>query len=337
MEREQTDTVVQSTVPIGWVSLLILATSFLLIQPTGNLVAYLPFIVSVFVLGMPHGAVDHLVPRYLTDTNTKYSVLVIVILYAVLGIAYTLLWFVQPFASLLLFILLTILHWGQGDNYVYSVGYNSEYASNKIGLVSGVLLKGSLPMLLPYIFHEKEYIDVVNSIVSLFDPTSSAYEILQMDSTMVAVTAFFTIITAIYFLNALRYGVTKSFKLDSFEVAFLVVFFYAMPPVYAIGTYFCFWHATRHIGRLMNADDKKTESGQNVGKLIKRFIYVSTPMTVGGIILFIVIAVITDASLMNYQEFLSSYLIAISVMTLPHFVVVSWMDKKQRVYEFVSL
>ena len=337
MGRMQTESVVQSTVLIGWVSLFILAVLFLLIQPKGDLISYLPFIVSVLILGMPHGAVDHLVPRYLTSTDTKSSVLLIVLLYAVLGITYILLWFARPFTALLLFIILTTLHWGQGDNYVYSIGYNSEYVSNKIGLVFGVLLKGSIPMLLPYIFHKEEYINVVSSIISLFNPETSAYKLLQINSTMTAVTIFLTLTTVIYFLNALRYGLSKSLKIDTFEVVFLLVFFYAIPPVYAIGTYFCFWHSIRHIGRLMNADDKIGLSDKSTGKLMKRFVYVSIPMTIGGIVLFIIFAVVTDASLLKYRDFLSAYLIAISVMTLPHFVVVSWMDKKQDVYELISL
>lgn len=328
-----TSSIFRYVLPAGWVSLSILSISFILIQPVDGFILYLPFILSVLFLGMPHGAVDHLIPRYLSDTSTRESIALIVALYAFLGGLYTILWFIYPFACLILFILLTILHWGQGDNYVYSVLCDQEYIRNKAGLLSGVLLKGSIPMLLPYLFHRERYADIVSSIVSLFDSKTMVDQILLSSSSATVVSIFMILIATVYFVNALNYGVSKLVVVDAFEVLFLTVFFYVAPPVYAIGVYFCFWHSIRHIARLLDADDKI--DSDSLYQLSKRFVYVSTPMTIGGIALFATVAVVTDASLASYDQFLSSYLIAISVMTLPHFVVVSWMDKKQSVYDSV--
>lgn len=41
---------------------------------------------------------------------------------------------------------------------------------------------------------------------------------------------------------------------DAFEIVLLAAFFALVPPVLAVGLYFCLWHSVRHVGRLMLLD-----------------------------------------------------------------------------------
>ena len=66
-------------------------------------VQLVPFAVSILVFGLPHGALDHLVPARLRgDGRVLRSVAVVVALYAVLGVATAALWLVAPLAGMLL-------------------------------------------------------------------------------------------------------------------------------------------------------------------------------------------------------------------------------------------
>ena len=46
----------------------------------------------------------------------------------------------------------------------------------------------------------------------------------------------------------------RAWRRDILEVALLIVVFATVEPLLAIGLYFCFWHSTRHIARLILID-----------------------------------------------------------------------------------
>ncbi|MBA3953021.1 MAG: hypothetical protein H0X57_14230, partial [Rubrobacter sp.] len=79
-------------------------------------IQYLPFAASLVLFGLPHGAVDHLVPSRLAGRDADgRSVLAVVLLYVVLSSLCLALWFVAPVAAFVLFVCVTVFHWGAGD------------------------------------------------------------------------------------------------------------------------------------------------------------------------------------------------------------------------------
>lgn len=128
-------------------------------------VQYVPFAASLILFGLPHGAADHLVPGRLTGQGPGAgSVAGVVALYLALGGAYLALWTVTPLLSFVLFILVTWFHWGQGDLY-------SSRALIGVGglpVITGLLVRGGLPMLVPLLAFPEVYAGVGQSLVGLF-------------------------------------------------------------------------------------------------------------------------------------------------------------------------
>lgn len=318
---------------IGWIIIPVCILSSPILSGADGLFLYLPFALSVIFLGIPHGAVDHLVPRYISEKyNTKKSIYLIILLYLITGTAYAATWFVLPSMSLALFIFLTILHWGQGDTYVVSKVFSASYLQNRnASILLSVLIRGSLPMILPYIFYKDRYLEVMHEIVSIFSEASGVFSPMESDISVYISTTIFVVMFLLYLFLALNSrSDLRTILLDISEILILVVFFYSLPPVVSIGIYFCFWHSCRHIGRLLDSDDVLQEYDLLIGS--RRFIKISTPMTIGGILLIGIVWVLAGQPISINDQLLGVYLVGIAVMTLPHFVVVVWMDIKQPIY-----
>jgi Brp/Blh family beta-carotene 15,15'-monooxygenase len=117
---------------------------------------------------------------------------------------------------------------------------------------------------------------------------------------------------------------------DAVEIGVLWVFFWLVPPVFAVGLYFAVWHAVRHIGRLAIVDSAARDA-LNAGEwpaALARFYRDATPLTIVSLVVFVglYVWVPTDGSL---NALLAIYLVGIAVLTLPHVAVVTWMDRQQ--------
>jgi Brp/Blh family beta-carotene 15,15'-monooxygenase len=73
---------------------------------------------------------------------------------------------------------------------------------------------------------------------------------------------------------------------DVAETAILALYFALVPPVLAVGLYFCLWHATRHVARSSCSTRRAPRSGGWVGGArLVRFARDSAPLTVAALVL----------------------------------------------------
>src|SRR6056297_2445659 len=117
----------------GWVSSAIAALTILTglaIPPT---LQYAPLVVSALVVGLPHGAVDHLaVARTRGERPDVGAIARVFALYGLLGGAYAIAWFLAPAAAFAGFIALTWFHWGQGDLYALVALCDADYLRSRL-------------------------------------------------------------------------------------------------------------------------------------------------------------------------------------------------------------
>ena len=102
----------------------------------------------------------------------------------------------------------------------------------------------------------------------------------------------------------------------------------ARAPVLAVGLYFCLWHATRHVARLALLDPKSTgalEAGR-VAPALVRFARNAAPLTVAALVLLLGLYLVVPEVGATPPAL---YLLLVSALTLPHVVVVSFMDVRQ--------
>ena len=87
----------------------------------------LPFYLSLFILGMPHGAADHLLLWGLTGKDSISFKIVSLLVYVSISGLYLFAWGIWPVYSAVFFLALTIFHWGQGDRYLTARLHGAGY------------------------------------------------------------------------------------------------------------------------------------------------------------------------------------------------------------------
>jgi Brp/Blh family beta-carotene 15,15'-monooxygenase len=310
---------------------------------------YLPFALSLVLFGLPHGAVDHLaVPRLLGWRPWPWSALAVGLLYLFLGGAYLYLWFATPVAAFATFIALTWLHWGGGDLHALTafVSNGGAYPVERARRVLALILRGGLPMLIPLLAFPETYRAVAESAVTLFAPASSGVLSWAFEPSfrLIAGAAFALLAVATLasgYRSAKRSESRVAWWIDVAEMALLAAYFALVPPVLAVGLYFCLWHAPRHVARLILLDEKSAgalDAGLMSPSLI-RFARDAAPLTIAALVFLLglyLVAPGTGSQGLSPASLLAVYLVLISVLTLPHVVVVSFMDFRQGLWQRVA-
>ncbi|ESS06423.1 MAG: beta-carotene 15,15''-monooxygenase, Brp/Blh family [uncultured archaeon A07HB70] len=305
-----------------------------------TVVVYAPFALSVVVLGLPHGAVDHLVPGRLGDGVTVRSVLWVALVYAALMAAYAAAWFVVPTASFVFFVALTLFHWGQGDVYALLALDDAEHLPTTAERGLALLVRGGLPMLAPLVAFPGRYREVALAAVSLFGADAAALAPLFSPTGRLAAAGGLFALSVLGLVAGglrVRAGAPRTpLLVDAGEVALLWVYFAVVPPILAVGVYFCLWHALRHVARLLVVSDEASDAlaAGDAAAALGRFARDAAPLTAVSLLLFagLWVAVPNAPGAGDRAGLLGLYLVGIAVLTLPHVVVVTWMDHRQGVW-----
>ena len=126
-------------------------------------------------------------------------------------------------------------------------------------------------------------------------------------------------------------GELGAWRGDVLETALLAFYFFCVPPVLAVGLYFCLWHSTRHIARLVLLDGegaRALEAGRP-GWALARFARDAAPLTVTALFILLGLYFAVPGGGVSLSGLLAVYLVLISALTLPHVVVVTFMDLHQ--------
>lgn len=297
-------------------------------------VRYGVLLLTIVVLGLPHGAVDHLcVSRALGKSVNVRALATVGLVYLVFGVGYGVVWFLSPVVGFASFILLTLFHWGQGDLYPLRAR-SPGYPRDRVGASMILLLRGAFPMLVPLVFFPGRYRDVAAIVVGLFDAGSVPSLAPVFDPTVRLVVAggLVSLTVASLAWGYWTAGASRGWRTDLFETLLLWVFFATVPPVLAIGLYFSLWHSVRHIFRLLDLD-ARLDGTHSIGEHVRRFTLDALPMTVGALVFFGLLFVLVPRSSGTVEQLSGVYLVLLAVLTLPHVVIVTWLDRIQAVWD----
>lgn len=321
----------------GWIGIGVLAVLIPITPtlPTG--IQYLPLGVSILVLGLPHGAVDHLAVARVRGNRPDWAAIIRVFaLYTVVGIIYAITWFVVPALAFVLFILVTWFHWGQGDLFALVELEGAEHIHSVPQRIGTVLVRGGLPMVVPLLAFPEWYRMVATDIVGLFAPqrVRALEPVFRTDVRIALGIGFGSLILWTLAVGYVRSEAARSWRLDTAETLGLGAYFVLVSPVLAIGVYFCVWHSLRHIVRLMLLDDGSETALENgdVWTALGRFARDATPLTISAIVLLGGLAVGVPNPPTTVPEWVGLYLVFIAIVTLPHVIVVTVMDREQGVW-----
>lgn len=320
----------------GWAASAALVLPFLAGVSVSPTLQYAPLVASVVVLGLPHGAVDHLaVARTRDERPDARAVGRVVALYAVVGGAYAVAWFLAPAASFALFIALTWFHWGQGDLYALVALAGADHLRSLPQRAGTVLVRGGLPMLVPLLAFPAWYRRVAIDLVSLFASDAAALAwVFRPDVRSVLAVAYGALVAATLVLGYARAESRRPWALDAAETVGLVAYFAVVPPVLAIGVYFCLWHSLRHVARLLLVDDAAAEAlgDRDLTGAFAHFARDALPLTVASLALLGGLYALVPDPPVTVSGWVALYLVFIAAVTLPHVVVVTVMDREQGVW-----
>jgi Brp/Blh family beta-carotene 15,15'-monooxygenase len=267
--------------------------------------------VVALAIGIPHGAIDHLItiPRESTRRFIVFiAIYTLIAIIAALAIAQ---WNLVGFQ---LVVLMSALHFGFGDS---AYANESQAAADKNGYSSIVLASyaipaGYLPVVLP--LTDKRSLDVLQELnPALINWAGSLTEMLRNSTLAIAV---FSILLLI---------VTRNYSL-ALDLILLLALSFLAPPLVAFAVYFGLWHAIRHTARLV---PKLPSAMQKVasGKPLAVFFTAVIPGLYAILGIFIIgIFFVARGTTEVSRDFLWVILVIIWALTVPHMATTAKFD-----------
>jgi Brp/Blh family beta-carotene 15,15'-monooxygenase len=266
-------------------------------------------LVAGLLLGLPHGAVDHLVPGFRLGWRARVLA-GFAVGYAVLAAAGWLAFRAAPGAALLAFVAVSVWHFGSGE---------TAFADLRAGRpvrrrVPASVVVGALVLLVPLVRGAEETAAVVTAVVPGSDgrlPSGFAAVVLGV---VLAATA----VLAGTLLGARRW-------LDAAELGVLTALVLVVPPLAAFGVWFGCWHAVRHVARV-GAEDPGNRADLVAGRLgrpLRRFA-VQAALPTAAVLVVLALLWSTAA---GWRAFVATDVPVLAALTLPHVLVVGWLDR----------
>lgn len=189
---------------------------------------------SLFLVGIPHGALDHLVQQEtLKRRGTKFKLLFFVLKYVLVMALYAFAWYVLPQISLALFIIMSCWHFGETD---------VDATELSIAYASFIRLFYGLSVLAWLLFaHTAE---VSNILAKLIPANSSLFRFWvegMVYSNLILLISGLMIMFSIIITPSIKQN-KKNWWLKA-ELLFILFSCYFLPLLPAFALYFSGWHS----------------------------------------------------------------------------------------------
>ena len=267
--------------------------------------------VIALAIGIPHGAIDHLITIPRDSTGRFISFIAVYTLIAIVAALAIAQWNLVGFQ---LVVLMSALHFGFGDsaysNETRAAAAKSGYSS--FVLASYAIPAGFLPVVLP--LTDKRTFDVLQELnPTLINWAGTFTELLRNSTLVVAILSSLLLIT------------TRNNSL-AIDLVLLLALSLLAPPLVAFAVYFGFWHAIRHTARLV---PKLPSAMQKVstGNTFASFFAAVVPglYAIFGIFLLGIFFVARGTSELS-SDFLWVILVIIWALTVPHMATTAKFD-----------
>jgi Brp/Blh family beta-carotene 15,15'-monooxygenase len=263
------------------------------------------------VLGIPHGAVDHLVPFWAHGRRVRVRPLARGLAgYVATGAVALAAVLLAPLPVTWLFLLVSAVHFGRGE-----VVVQAELAGRRPpGPWQDVLpaaAHGAAVVALPLTLHRDVALRVLDRVAPGFGTTPGGL----LDA--------LAVVTAVLVVAALARLLATGRAAEGAELALLALLFAVVPATAAFGVYFGLWHAARHTLRLVllpGADGQVPAVGAGLRRYARG---AALPSLVAVGLLWVVSATANPSVL-------AAALVTLVALTAPHLVVVGALDRAVR-------
>lgn len=282
---------------IGKITAVAIAILYILVFDESQTFQWVVFASVLLTIGIPHGALDHVLPE---GGNKTKKLSLFLLKYLGIIASYLILWIIVPEISLAIFLLISAYHFGQG-HFIQS-------KINKFKKLTYFILGCNFLAIILF----SDYMATAEILESIIDiKPFFNYGSIAMFSLFV----FSLILVSIQNLNKIHLLLA--------EIIFLSLLLYILPVLLAFILYFGFWHALPS----MMAEFESLTARIQQGK-IKKFISQLAPFS---IISFIGIGIILylAKSYLNEDQMILLFFILISLISAPHiWVMNNFLEKR---------
>jgi Brp/Blh family beta-carotene 15,15'-monooxygenase len=267
--------------------------------------------VTALAIGIPHGALDHLVtlpkaqPVKMAVFVTIYVAIALAAIWAILQ------WNVWGFVAV---VLMSATHFGIGDSaFISELNHLKGSATSKLPVWAYAPAAGLLPVVIPLVnSRSTEALTKVNdSLINWHYGYTSEIQIA---------------VAAIATLSAMALISRKRYR-DLLDLTLLAALASVAPPLVAFAVYFGCWHAMRHTARLTSLLPRCLDAYErnNSRRAFALAVIPGLPALAGTLIF---VALLAGFSQNNVSDtFLWLTLVTIWALTVPHMIVTAKLDR----------
>jgi Brp/Blh family beta-carotene 15,15'-monooxygenase len=267
--------------------------------------------VIALAIGIPHGALDHLITLPRSKPLKMALFIAIYVAIALAAIWAILRWNVWGFIGV---VVMSATHFGIGDSAFIAElnGLQGKKSPRKV-LFAYAAVSGTIPVVIPLVNDRStQALEKVNAeLINWHGGYTSEILILV---------AAVTTISILILISAKRFR-------DLADLALLIALVTFAPPLVAFAAYFGCWHAMRHTARLTSllpTSQAKYQSGKPFAAFMSAVIP-GLPALAGTFIFIIVLAGFARESITD--RFLWLTLVTIWALTVPHMMVTARLDR----------
>jgi len=267
---------------------------------------------SVIMIGIPHGAIDHIMAEkvYGLDDSWKGTMQ---FYGGYLGLMFIvgMLWLLNPLTGMLFFFAISIYHFGQADM--------EDFVTQGSTGVPWYVIRGSLVLGL-ILFSDTSVSYPIMAQALAMDPMTLANVLPAGPGALLVLSALYAVLMASAILTG---KVIRGWRLLA-DTALILVLFLAAGPLIGFAVYFALWHSAGHIVEMQQFLRNKRRPMS-----LKAFYKSAAPFTLISLFGLAVLAGINHAFGLE-DQFIALMFILISVLTLPHMVIVDRMYAQLR-------
>ena len=272
-------------------SLILFILKFIYLNANNETTSYIILLVLVAIFGLPHGALDTMLAKKFKIYYNTISFILFNLTYLTIGLVVFLFWNAFPILTLYLFLLISSYH------------FSEDWRANTTLYERLILGFGIIN--LPLFFHPAEVNIIYDSITN-------------NNIVIYAKIQFYFASINLLFLVFLIFKKIKVINL-SLQISIIIIFSYALEPIYFFLSYFCFFHSIKNYKESLKYLQKENQVKINI------IVFLNTLIT----IFFGIIFYIFFLKSFNAQNLSILIFIGLAALTVPHMLLKFIISKRK--------
>ena len=313
---------------VPWLAALAAVVTALSLRPArAESLAVWILIGSILFFGLPHGAADWWVLRSLVSRRSASTLAFVLLVtgYVLAALATLGVWFWQPGWALVGFLALTAWHFGSADASVLLPDKTPWH--DPVWWLFGVG-RGLLVIFTPLTFWPVRSAGILMPFVALGSDTGAVVPGL------LRVAPNFLWLGAVLQTAGLCLEIRTRFTgrdqrtvaFEGLETGVLLMLFRVAPPLLAFASYWIAFHAWRHLLRMEHT--LHPVGPIPLWRAVVDFHWRTLPLTLLSLLGLGLIFLVWPTLLHGSAQVITAYLILLSALTVPHAVVMGWLDEE---------